>query len=107
MRQCKNHMRVRNWQSLFGVCGQPAVARHTAALRAMPVQARVIDKRFALASIACIQVSAELRGSTCADITESLELAVRQQGSPAFQKLLFMLTKDIGDFQPMLAHLCL
>jgi len=39
--------------------------------------------------------------------TESLELAVRQQGSPAFQKLLFMLTKDIGDFQPMLAHLCL
>jgi hypothetical protein len=53
-----------------------------------------------------MEMTAQCRGSTRADIAKRLQLAVRQNGPPPFQKLLFVLAKDIGDFRPTLFHLC-
>jgi hypothetical protein len=64
----------------------------------MPAQTGVIDKRFALTAITLIQMSAQCGSSTGTDVSESLELAVRQRRPPVLQKLLFLLTKDIGHF---------
>jgi hypothetical protein len=52
-------------------------------------------------------VSAQGGSAACADVTEYSKLMRRESMTPSFEEFLFVLAKDIGDFQPMLAHLCL
>jgi hypothetical protein len=52
-------------------------------------------------------VSAQGRSAACADVTECSKLVRREGMTPSFEEFLFVLTKDIGDFQPIFAHLCL
>jgi hypothetical protein len=68
------------------------------------IQTGVIDNHLAATVIANMEVSAKGGGSTNTDVVERLELAKGQHVSPPIQKLLFMLTKDIGDFWPMSVH---
>ena len=58
------------------------------------------------AVVALLQVSAESGGSACADVSECSALMGIQPMPPRPEELLFVLTKDIGDFEPMLGHRC-
>jgi len=55
------------------------IASVAAAFWAMAIQTGVINQRFALAAVALVNMSAQRRRSTSADITKSPELAVRQR----------------------------
>jgi hypothetical protein len=48
--------------------------------------------------------SAESGRAACADVTEYTALLAGQRMSPLGHELLFVLAKDIGDFEPTLAH---
>lgn len=76
VRQGKDHVRISDREQLFGVFLEPAVPCCAAALWAMPVQTGVGYDRFPLATNADMKMSAQCGGSACADIPESLELAV-------------------------------
>jgi hypothetical protein len=54
-----------------------------------------------------LDVSAEGSGAACADVTECSKLLRGDGVAPSLEEFLFVLAKDIGDFQPMFAHLCL
>ena len=56
--------------------------------------------------IALFPASGESGGSACADVAESLALLGQEGVAPAGQEFLFVLSRDIGDFQPMLGHRC-
>jgi hypothetical protein len=53
-----------------------------------------------------LHMGAERGGTACDDVSECPPLLWRQHISPAIEEFLTVLTKDIGDFQPMLVHLC-
>jgi hypothetical protein len=57
-----------------------------------------------LAGIALLDMGAESGCAACADVTEYTALLAGQRMSPVGHELLFVLAKDIGDFEPMLAH---
>jgi hypothetical protein len=71
-----------------------------------PHKARVIGNRLLRASVALLQVRAKSGGSACADVSECSALMGIQHMPPVPEKLLFVLAKDIGDFQPMFGHRC-
>jgi hypothetical protein len=56
------------------------------------------------AGIALLDMGAESGCAACADVTECTALLRGQPMSPLGHELLFVLTKDIGDFEPMLGH---
>jgi hypothetical protein len=56
------------------------------------------------AVIALLQMSAKRGGAACADVPEGSQLMGRERVTPSLEELLFVLAKDIGDFQPMSAH---
>jgi hypothetical protein len=58
------------------------------------------------AVIALLQMSAKRGGAACADVSECPQLLGRKRMVPSLKELLFVLAKDIGDFQPMIAHCC-
>jgi hypothetical protein len=70
----------------------------------VPRAAGVIGGELASTGIAFLKMSAERGGAACADVTEYAPLLPGQGVSPGGEELLFVLTKDIGDFQPMLPH---
>ena len=47
---------------------------------------------------------AEFPRLACADIPECPDLLPREGMAPALEELLSVLSEDIGDFRPMLAH---
>jgi hypothetical protein len=51
--------------------------------------------------ITLLEACAQSGGSACADVPERLALVGRKRIAPTSKELLFVLTKDIGDFQPM------
>lgn len=70
----------------------------------MTVSARIINKHFALTIRASVEMGAELCGATGAEVMECLPLAIRQGVVPAWEKRLFVLTKDLGNGGPRQAH---
>jgi hypothetical protein len=52
------------------------------------------------ASVALLQMRVKSGGSACAGVSECSALMGIQDMPPVPEKLLFVLTKDIGDFQP-------
>jgi hypothetical protein len=72
----------------------------------MPIPARVIRDGLMRAVIALLHVSAKRGGAACADVTEYSPLMGRECVAPSLEEFLFVLAKDIGDFQPMLDHCC-
>ena len=50
------------------------------------------------------EVGAKSGGAACADVAEYPALLAGQSMSPGGEKFLFVLTKDIGDFQPRFGH---
>jgi hypothetical protein len=52
--------------------------------------------------VALLDMAAEGSGAACADVTECPQL--RSGETAPAEELLFMLTEDIGDFEPMWAH---
>jgi hypothetical protein len=56
------------------------------------------------AGIALLDVGAESGCAACADVMEYTALLAGQCMSPLGHELLFVLAKDIGDFEPMLGH---
>ena len=49
---------------------------------------------------------AEGSGAARADVTECSKLMGGEDMPPLLEELLFVLAKDIGDFQPMFDHSC-
>ena len=56
--------------------------------------------------VALFQVRAKSRGSARADVSEGPALPGIEHMPPLPEEFLFVLAKDIGDFEPMLAHRC-
>ena len=56
--------------------------------------------------ITLLEARAESGGPTGADVPEYFALRRDKRVSPAGKELLCVLTKDIGNFQPMLRHEC-
>jgi hypothetical protein len=56
--------------------------------------------------VALFQVRAKSRGAARADVSECSALRGMEHMPPLPEEFLFVLAKDIGDFQPMLAHRC-
>ena len=56
------------------------------------------------ASVALLQMRTKSGGSACADVSECPALMGIEHMPPVPEKLLFVLAKDIGDFQPMFGH---
>ena len=52
--------------------------------------------------ITLLEACAQSGGLACADVPERLALVGRERIAPPRQELLFVLTKDLGDFQPRL-----
>jgi hypothetical protein len=75
-------------------------ARHSP-LEKTPHKARIVSGDFAGAVIALLDMAAEGTGAACADVTECSKLLGGENLTPLLEKFLFVLAKDIGDFQPM------
>ena len=106
LRQGENDVAVGDRQKLGRPCRQPLIARCGLALRTMSIPARVVRDGLMRAVIALLQMSAKRGGAACADISECSSLLGRKCMAPSLEKLLFVLAKDIGDFQPMAGHCC-
>jgi len=76
------------------------------ALRTMPIPARVERHGFVRTVVTLLDAGAKRRGLACADVPEDSELVIGKYPAPLFEELPFVLAKDIGDFEPMLRHLC-
>lgn len=72
----------------------------------MPIPAGVECHGLVGAVIALFDVGAERGGLACADVSENSKLMVGNNIAPSFEKFLFVLAKDIGDFKPMVDHFC-
>jgi hypothetical protein len=57
------------------------------------------------AVVAAFDASAQRCGLACADVSEYSPLLRRKYRPPTLKKFLFVLAKDIGDFEPMWVHL--
>jgi hypothetical protein len=58
------------------------------------------------AVVAAFDARAQRSGLACADVSEDSPLLRGKYRTPTLEKFLFVLTKDIGDFQPMRVHGC-
>ena len=56
--------------------------------------------------VALFDVRAEGGGLACADVSENSKLMVGNYVAPSLEKFLFVLAKDIGDFEPTFDHSC-
>jgi hypothetical protein len=54
--------------------------------------------------VALLEVGAEGGGTAGADVSEGSALRGVEPVPPAPKELLFVLAKDIGDFEPMFSH---
>ena len=84
--------------------GEPFVARSRLAFGAMSRAAGVKRDRLVPARLAAFEVGAEGCGPACADVAEYAPLLPGHGVSPGGEEFLLVLTKDIGDFEPMLRH---
>ena len=106
LRKGEDDMAVGNGQQFGRSCCQPPVAGRGLALWTMAIAARVVGDDLTGAAIALLDVSAEGGGSACADVSECPALLGIEHMPPLPEEFLFVLTKDIGDFEPMFAHRC-
>ena len=83
---------------------QPFVAGAGLTLGAAARAAGVVRNGLMGAGIALLQVASESGGAACADVAERPPLLPGQSVSPSGEEFLFVLAKDIGDFQPMFGH---
>jgi hypothetical protein len=97
-------MAVGDRQEIPALSGEPLLASGGLALGAMPIAAGVECGGLSQAVIAPLNVRAEGGGLACADVPEDPKLMVREYVPPSFEKFLFVLAKDIGDFEPMRVH---
>ena len=104
MRQREDDMAVRYREQLLGLCDEPLVAGRGLALRTTARATRIIHDGLLQTGIALLDMGAESGCAACADVTECTALLRGQTMSPLGPELLFVLTKDIGDFEPMLGH---
>jgi hypothetical protein len=72
----------------------------------MPIAAGVKLDVLVRTVITLLEACAKSGGATGADVSEYFALRSGKRVSPASEELLGVLTKDIGDFQPMLRHEC-
>jgi hypothetical protein len=68
-----------------------------------PHKARVVSNGLSGAVVTLLDMAAEGSGAACADVTECPQLRSGKTVLLA-EELLFVLAKDIGDFEPMSAH---
>ena len=67
-------------------------------LEITPHKTRSVLNHLVRAMVALLYVRAKCGCAACTDISEDLALLRREHISPAFQELLTVLAKDIGDF---------
>jgi hypothetical protein len=82
------------------------IASRGLAFWAVSIATRVIQDSLVRTVVALFEARAESGGTTGADVMEYFALSSGQRVSLARKELLFVLTKDIGHFQPMLCHDC-
>lgn len=85
---------------------QPFIAGAGLTLGAVARAAGVVRNGLMGAGIALLEVASESGGAACADVAERPPLLPGQSVSPRGEEFLFVLAKDIGDFQPMFGHSC-
>ena len=68
----------------------------------MAVPAGIVSEGLSGVGIALLEMAAEVSGAACADVAECPQLRSGKV-APA-EELLFVLTEDIGDLEPMSAH---
>ena len=98
VRQSEYYVRIGDRQNLLFAVGKPLIARPAVALRAVSVATRSVLNHLVRAMVALLYVRAKCGCAACTDISEDLALLRREHISPAFQELLTVLAKDIGDF---------
>ena len=104
MRQREDDVAVGRREQLLRLCHEPFVAGRGLALRTTARATRIIHDGLLLAGIALLDMGAESGCAACADVTEYTALLAGQRMSPVGHELLFVLAKDIGDFEPMRGH---
>src|SRR5215470_6202377 len=104
MRQREDDVAVGRREQLLRLCHEPLVAGRGLALRTTARAAGVIGDGLLQTGVALLDMGAESGCAACADVTEYTALLAGQRMSPLGHELLFVLAKDIGDFEPMLAH---
>ena len=67
----------------------------------MPIAAGVECHGFVGAVVALLDARTERGGLASADVSENSKLVAGKDVAPLIEKFLFVLAKDIGDFEPM------
>jgi hypothetical protein len=100
VRQRKGDMGVGNRQEFLGRGCQPFLPSPGLALGASAIAAGLEHQIVVETVITLLEACSQSGGSACADVPERLALVGREGIAPPRQELLFVLTKDLGDFQP-------
>jgi hypothetical protein len=99
-----NYMAVGDGQQLLRCFRQPPVSRAGLAAGATPIAAGIELHSPFIAVITLFEPCTAGIGTACADVPECFALLVRKRFTPARKELLFVLTKDIGDFKSPGGH---
>lgn len=97
-------MAVRDRQQILALGGEPLLAGCGLAFRTVPIATGVEYLGLMRAVVAAFDARAQCCGLACTDVSEYSPLLGRKHRTPTLEKFLFVLTKDIGDFQPMRVH---
>src|SRR5215471_10239355 len=106
MRQREGDMRVGDRQEFVGRGGQPFFPSPGLALGTSAIAAGLENEVLVGTVITLLEACAQSGGSACADVSEGLALVGRERIAPPYQKLLFVSTKDLRDFQPRFHQRC-
>jgi hypothetical protein len=104
VRNREDDMAVGNGQQVAGLSRQPFVAGAGLTLGTVARPAGVKRDGLVRAGITLLDVRPQSGGAACADVPECPPLLPGQSMSPCGEEFLFVLAKDIGDFQPMFGH---
>ena len=106
MGQGEYDVAVGDRQQVLALRREPLLAGCGLALRAVPIATGVEYLGLMRAVVAAFDARAQRCGLACADVSEYSPLLGRKHRTPTLEKFLLVLTKDIGDFQPMRFHGC-
>ena len=106
LRQGENGVAIGYRQEFRRPSSQPLVTGSGLALWAVAIPAGVVGNGLVGAVVALLEVGAESGGAAGADVSEGSALRGIERLPPLPEEFLFVLAKDIGDFEPMFAHRC-
>ena len=105
VRQSKDDVEVGHGKQVLLASCEPALARLSLALRAVPVAARVIRDGLEIASRAGIQMASERSRAASGDGPQHAQLLVAKPGTVLFSKAVTLDAKNVGHLHGRPIHL--